>query len=63
MRISPDLVFDFPADLLERPLLGLCEWEPGGHAVALGDQGPLLLLREVQRAVGAALETAQIQRL
>ena len=42
------LVLDFPADLLQRFLLGFGEWQLGGDRVALGHQGAALLLGQDQ---------------
>lgn len=43
-------IFDLPADLLQRLLLGLGEGQFGGDGVAFGHQGPALLLGEDERS-------------
>lgn len=44
------LIFDFPADLLQRLLLGLGEGQFGGDRVAFGHQRAALLFGQDQRA-------------
>lgn len=48
--INWHLIFDLPADLLQRLLLGLGERQLGGDGVTFGHQRAALLLRQHQRA-------------
>lgn len=61
-RTDLHLIFDLPADLLQRLLLGFGERQFGGNWVTFGHQRPTLLLGQHQRARPLQFLLAQKQR-